>query len=189
MGRELELKFTATPAILEAISCDGENWTTISMATTYFDTDDGALAKKKYTLRQRLENGISVCTMKTPAAGFGRGEWSLEASWSEETVKALLAAAGEKYIPFSKLHPICGARFTRLAKTVEFSQCTVEIALDQGILSGGGQEIPLCEVEVEYKSGDEDAAIAWAQNFALQFGLQPEQYSKFYRARSLAKGE
>lgn len=189
MGRELELKFAATPAILEAICCDGENWTKISMETTYFDTDDGALAKKKCTLRQRIENGTSVCTMKTPAAGFGRGEWSLEAPWNEETVQALFAAAGEKYIPVEKLHPVCGARFTRLARTVEFSQCTVEIALDQGILSGGGREIPLCEVEVEYKSGDEDAAIAWAQNFARQYGVKQELYSKFYRARSLAKGE
>lgn len=189
MGRELELKYAATPAILETICCDGEKWTKISMETAYFDTEDGALAEKKCTLRQRMENGISVCTMKTPAAGFGRGEWSLEAPWNEETVQALLAAAGEKEIPFDKLHPICGARFTRLAKTVEFSGCTVEIALDQGTLSGGGREIPLCEVEVEYKSGEENAAIAWAQNFARQYGLQPEKYSKFYRARSLAKGE
>lgn len=189
MGRELELKFAATPAILETICSDGENWTKISMATTYFDTVDGALAAKKCTLRQRMEDEISVCTMKTPADGFGRGEWSLEASWNEETTRALFAAAGEDEIPFEKLHPVCGAKFTRLAKTVEFSNYTVEIALDQGILSGGGREIPLCEMEVEYKSGDENAAMAWAQNLARQYGLRQERFSKFYRASRLAKGE
>ena len=189
MGREFELKYAATPAALEVIRNDGENWTQISMETAYFDTPDGVLAEKKCTLRRRMENGVSVCTLKTPADGFGRGEWDRNAPWCEETVKALFAAAGLESIPFEKLSSVCGARFTRLAKKVELSNCTLEIALDQGILSGGGREIPLCEVEVECKGGDETTVAAWAQRLAEKYGLQPEQFSKFYRAFSLAKGE
>lgn len=189
MGREFELKYAATPEKLAAIRAQWENWTAISMETTYFDTQDGALSSQKCTLRRRLENGISVCTMKTPAAGFGRGEWDAQAPWCEETAAKLFAAAGREPIPFEDLTAVCGARFTRLAKTVELPECTVEIALDEGVLLGGGRQIPLCELEVELKAGEETAAVAWAQHFAESYGLSAEPRSKFRRASALAKGE
>ncbi len=40
---------------------------------------------------------------------------------------------------------------TRRALTVELESCTVELALDSGVLLGSGRELPLCEVEVELK--------------------------------------
>ena len=189
MGREFELKYAASPEKLALIRAQWENWENFSMATTYFDTADGALSSKTCTLRQRLENGVSVCTLKTPAAGFGRGEWDVQAPWSAEAVAVLFEKAELAPIPFAQLSPVCGARFTRLAKTVELPGCTVEIALDEGILLGGGKEIPLCELEIEVKSGSENAALAWAQHFAARFELKPEHKSKFKRARDLAKGE
>jgi inorganic triphosphatase YgiF len=189
MGREFELKYAAAPEKLAAIRQMWENWETISMETTYFDTRDGALSAKHCTLRCRMENGVSVCTMKTPIAGFGRGEWDKKADWCAETVAELFAKAGREPIAFEKLHPVCGAKFTRLAKTVELPGCTVEIALDEGILTGGERQIPLCELEVEVKSGSENAAILWTKNLAEKFGLQAESRSKFRRASLLAKGE
>lgn len=189
MGREFELKYAATPKTLEVIRSHEDNWTEISMETTYFDTDNGALKAKKCTLRCRLENGISVCTLKTPADGLGRGEWAMESPWCEETVKALFDAAGYESIPFAQLHPVCGARFTRLAMNIEFADSAMEIALDQGALYGGNREIPLCEVEVECKRGEEAKTAAWARMLAKKYGLQPERFSKFYRASRLAEGE
>lgn len=189
MGREFELKFAATPEKLAAICKKWENWTVISMETTYFDTPQNTLAEGKCTLRQRMENGNYVCTLKTPAAGFGRGEWDTQAAWNKEAVEKLFAAAGREMVSFEKLLPVCGARFTRLAKVVELSDCTVEVALDEGVLLGGGKEIPLCELEVERKSGREESAAQWAQQLAAQYGLLPEMESKFRRASALAKGE
>ena len=189
MGREFELKFKATGDALSKIRALWQNWKEISMETTYFDTVDGGLSAKKCTLRRRMENGVSVCTMKTPIAGFGRGEWDAKAPWCAETAEKLFAAAGQEAIPFEVLMPVCGARFTRLAKTVELPGCVVEIALDTGILMGGGREIPLCELEVEYKDGSEAVASAWAERLAQRFGLEAETKSKFRRASLLAKGE
>ena len=189
MGREFELKFSATPEKLAAIRQEWENWTGISMETTYFDTPESALSAQKCTLRQRMENGKSVCTLKTPVAGLGRGEWEEQAEWSKESVTKLFAAAGREMISFEELAPVCGARFTRLAKMVELSDCTVEIALDKGVLLGGGKEIPLFELEVELKKGTEESAIKWANHFAAQYGLSTETESKFCRASALAKGE
>ena len=81
--------------------------------------------------------------------------------------------------------PICGARFPRLAKTLTLPDCTVELALDAGALMGGGRTEPLCEVEVELKSGSADAAEAFAAELARTFSLSPESRSKFARARAL----
>lgn len=189
MGREFELKYAATPQILQEVAALWENWTQIAMQTTYFDAADGSLSGKKITLRSRMENGVCVCTVKTPVSGYGRGEWDVYAPWNAETAAHLFAAAGLTGVAFADLIAVCGARFVRLAKTVELPGCTVEIALDQGVLTGDHREIPLCELEVELKFGSEAAAVAWAEHFAARFGLQPEQNSKFRRALMLAKGE
>ena len=189
MGREFELKYASDPAQQEKILEDLGEFITICMETSYYDTPDGALAARKITLRRRMENGISVCTMKTPISGFGRGEWDVQAPWCAETVAKLFAAAEQEAIPVENLTPVCGARFTRLAQTVELPGCVVEIALDTGILMGGGKEIPLCELEVEYKAGSEAMAVAWAERLAQRFGLEAETKSKFRRASLLARGE
>lgn len=189
MGREFELKYAATPEKLAAVRALWEDWKEIAMETTYFDTQDAQLSGQKCTLRRRLENGISVCTIKTPISGCGRGEWDAQAPWCAETAAKLFAAAGQESIPFDDLHAVCGARFTRLAKTAELPGCTVEIALDEGVLMGGDRQIPLCELEVELKAGEETAMAAWAKHFAQRYGLQEEHQSKFKRASALAKGE
>ena len=85
--------------------------------------------------------------------------------------------------------PVCGAKFTRIAITVVLENCTVELALDSGVLTGGGKKIPLCEVEVELKDGKKEAAVAFAKALAEEFCFVPESKSKFVRARMLAMGE
>ena len=189
MGREFELKYTASPEKLREIRQLWENWETISMATTYFDTASGLLSSQNCTLRTRLENGISVCTLKTPTQGYGRGEWDKAGPWCAETVEELFQKAERTPVAFDDLQEVCGARFTRLAKTVELPGCTVEISLDEGVLMVGGRETPLCEMEVEVKSGDEKAAVIFAKYLAERFALCEETKSKFCRAALLAKGE
>ena len=85
------------------------------------------------------------------------------------------------------VQPFCGARFTRLAKTLSTPDCTVELALDRGVLLGGGKELPFAEAEVEYKGGSEEAAVDFARELAAEFGLVPEAKSKVARAMALAQ--
>lgn len=188
MGLEFELKFAATPEVLHALAQEFGDLTPISMETTYFDTANRTLSSRKMTLRRRFESGESVCTLKTPSDSYGRGEWDVHATWSENTLQQLFAAANIAPVPFGDLSPVCGARFQRLAKQIELPDCTVEIALDEGILHGGGKEIPLCEVEVELKEGPQEAVIRWATALSNLYGLNPERRSKFKRALALAEG-
>ena len=82
--------------------------------------------------------------------------------------------------------PVCGARFTRLAKTIPLEGALVELALDQGFLLGGGRELAFAEVEVELKQGPRQDADRFAAALAREYGLVPEAKSKFKRALSLA---
>ena len=192
MGREFELKFAATKETFAELLGKWDDFAVISMETTYYDTPDNALSARHITLRRRMENGVSVCTVKTPISGHGRGEWELE--WDDITtaIPKLCdcgATAALLVLTANGVAPVCGARFTRRAKLLQLPDCEVEIALDEGVLLGGGRELPIREVEVELKSGSEEAAVAFAKELAMAYGLLPENKSKFRRAQLLAKGE
>lgn len=192
MGREFELKYAATLAAQQAIrDALGEGFQTIAMETTYYDTPDRRLSAVRYTLRRRMENGVAVCTVKTPADAHGRGEWECRCDRIEDAIPELCKLGAPEDLrrwTETGLIPICGARFTRLAKTVEAHGAVLELALDTGKLLGGGKEELLCEVEVELKAGTEEAAEAYAAELAGRFGLTPEKKSKFRRALALAEG-
>lgn len=193
MGIEYELKFQATDAaqaaILAQVPGADQHFT---MQTTYYDTPSGALSGRRYTLRLRMENDTAVCTLKAPAQGAGRGEWETKSRCIEDAIPELCKLGAPADLPdlvAEGLIAVCGARFQRIARTVELEACTVELAIDKGILTGDDRQLPLCEVEVELKSGSREACDRYAQELAARFSLQPERKSKFRRALDLSKGE
>lgn len=193
MSIEFELKYAATEAVQAAIAATfPADYQTIAMETTYYDTPDGSLSSRHVTLRRRMENGVSVCTVKTPTATAARGEWECECDNIEDSILELCRLGAPKellYLTANGIAPICGARFTRQAGLIRCEGATVELALDSGVLLGGGKEVPLCEVECELKSGSPEAVIAFGDALAQRFGLTVQNRSKFRRALALAKGE
>lgn len=190
MGREFELKYRADEEKIAAIGEKYGDFTAISMETAYYDTPDRALGQLRWTLRRRYENGVSVCTVKTPTDGLGRGEWETECEDIQKAIPVLCKLGGPAELEaFTArgIAQVCGAKFTRLAKVLEVPGCTVELALDRGVLLGGGKEMPFWEIEVELKSGGEEAAVFFAQTLAAEFGLVPETASKYKRALALAE--
>ena len=192
MGIEYEHKFKADRSVLMAMSAAFPQKTEeISMETVYYDTPSGALSARRYTLRRRLENGVSVYTLKVPA-GDARGEWETENVFIENAVDVLVADGAPeelKHLVKEGIYPICGAKFTRLTKTIVLEKFAAELALDHGYLFGGGQKEPLCEVELELKSGDKESFDRYVQCVAKEFSLEEEKMSKFARALALYKGE
>lgn len=193
MGVEFELKYAADPQTQEAIAqIYFQEHRCYQMSTTYYDTPSGALSARHITLRCRMENGEAVCTVKTPLDGYGRGEWDCRCEDIRKSISLLCAqGAPEELMSLTRegLEEVCGARFTRRAAQVGMGDMVVEIALDRGVLTGGGKEEPLCEVEVELKAGEPELAIAFGMELKEQFQLVPESKSKFRRALALAKGE
>ena len=189
---EYEWKFAAAPQVLSEIDSvfPGER-IALEMETTYYDTPTGALSARHYTLRKRLENGVCICALKAPAHQ-GRGEWETEVDDIACAIPRLVAMGCPADLPAliqEGLVPVCGARFTRIAKTVLLDNGAVELALDQGCLTGGSRQLPLCEVEVELKSGSVALCDSFARALAERFSLKVEKNSKFRRALALYKGE
>lgn len=190
MGREFELKYRADEASLSAIREEYGHFDSVTMETVYFDTDDHALARRRWTLRRRLENGTAVCTLKTPAPDGSRGEWEVTCAHIRDAVPELCKLGAPEELLFLTAGDLCitsGARFTRLARSISLPDATLELALDQGVLLGGGREAPFSEVEAELKEGSEDSVRAFAADLAARFGLTEETRSKHARAMLLAQ--
>lgn len=189
MGREFELKYAASAQNLEILKARYPDLRPIAMETTYYDNAQGDFSRLKWTFRRRMENGKSICTLKIPAPGGARAEFEAEC----DDILASLPLLRQAGAPIQLLllaeggvAPFCGARFTRLAGLLEFPEFTAELALDEGVLLGGGKELPFTEVELELKAGSEEALATFAESFAAELGLKPEHKSKVARARALA---
>lgn len=189
MGREFELKYRAAEEQLGEIEGFYGGFREISMETTYYDAPSGIFTRLHWTLRRRMENGVSVCTMKSDLADGSRGEWETECGDILAAVPRLIALGAPKelaqYIS-QGVAPTCGARFTRKARVLSAGESTVELALDRGVLLGDGKELPFAEAEVELKQGRDEDATAFAQALAARFRLTPESKSKLRRALELA---
>lgn len=72
MPREFELKYAAGHAQLAAIHAIYPDAHPITMETIYYDTPGNTLSPHHRTLRRRLGNGISVCTLKLPLGDGSR---------------------------------------------------------------------------------------------------------------------
>ncbi len=191
MALELEQKYLASPETLARLARAYPGaYETIEMKTTYFDTPTGDLSRLRWTLRQRQENGASVCTLKTPAGLLARGEFEVRCPSMEKALPELAARSGKwelLELTAAGLTTVCGAAFTRRALTLDLGEATVELALDQGQLLGGGTARDFAEAEVELKDGSVEAMLAFCDALAQTFGLTQEPRSKFARARALAQ--
>ena len=189
MAIEIELKFAAEESAFEGLLAESSEWTRYEMATTYYDTPDGKLSTLRWTLRRRFENGVSVCTIKTPHAGGGRNEFELECDDITVAIPRLVEMGAPRELLLytaNGVEEVCAARFTRMAGKILLPGAEAELALDKGELLGGGNVLPFVEVEVELKSGDLNAVAAYGEKLAKQFGLRPEPKSKYKRALTLA---
>lgn len=189
MGQEFELKYAAGPEVLETLKVRYPDHHPITMETTYYDDPLGRFSKLHWTLRRRMENGVSVCALKTPGKDLVRGEWEIECDDIQDAIPRLCEQGAPLellLLTAQGIAPVCGARFTRLACPIELEDARLELALDAGVFIGGGQEVPFQEVEVELKEGPQSAARTFGEALQSEFGLSEEHRSKVARARALA---
>lgn len=192
MGTELEWKYAADEKTLRLLtkSYSGEAWRVIEMESLYFDTPARDLGQRRWTLRLRKENNQKIACLKTPGEGRARGEWEVPCEDVQTAVPPLIAKGAPPELALltdgKPLKPVCGARFTRRAALLPLPEGgTAELCLDAGELFGGDRRAPLCEIEVELKSGDPEAAERFAKELAARYCLKEELLSKFQRAIAL----
>ena len=186
-----EAQFSALledPAVAPYLSLEAE---TFCMEATYYDDIPGNLAQRHMTLRLRRENSKSICTFKAPAGeGFARLEVECEADTVEQGVQTLLAQGS---LPFPAaallsrmmLLPTCGARFTRVAKTLAQGDFACILSYDRGELFAGERTEPIAECEAELVSGTAAQLEAFFLPLAEKYGLPVCHRSKHARAKAL----
>ena len=189
MAVEYELKYRATPEILEKIQADFPgDYTVTQMTTTYYDTPGADLAKLYWTLRHRQEGEVHICTLKTPAGIDGRSEYEWKCEDILEAVPHLCRLSGSNalaQLAERGLVATCGARFTRTARKLIAGSTMAELALDNGVLVNGEKEEPFSEVEGELKQGYREEAEVMGYLIRQSYGLTVENRSKFMRAKAL----
>ncbi len=203
VATEIEMKLTVpSHEVMEQLLADPQlteymrdPLETCRMRSTYYDTPDHALQTRRWTLRLRDEGGAHIVAMKTPNASeetgfFTRHEWQCRAENPRQALPRLVdqGAPAEllSLIGDQTLVPICGADFERRCTCLYLPEnVRIELAADEGVLSGGKNQMPICELELELLFGESEALPPIAQRLAQTYGLIEESQSKFIRALTL----
>ena len=161
---------------------------------TYFDTADGRLRTARYGLRVRDLGARRIATLKGDARVadgiYEREEWEVAIgdddrpeSWppSEARERALALLSGAPLIPILTIHTL-----RRHIYASRDGSAVAEISLDDGLISAGGREEPLRELEIELLGAatraDLDELVALLRE---RYQLIPEERSKLARGLAL----
>nr|MEA2798873.1 triphosphatase [Phenylobacterium sp.] len=185
--REIELKFSCGPDDLAAVLAaappgDDESRELISV---YFDTADLALQKAGASLRVREQGGKRVQTLKR-GEGLDREEY--EAPIDSLAPDPELGPLPNLAPKGADLRPVFNVRVSRRQRTFRYQDAVIELALDQGEVTGGEQRSPICEVELELKSGPPSALFALARELLAAAPLYLAFDSKAARGQAMLAG-
>ena len=200
METEIELKFFVSPEFSETLHNKISETKVLQhscreLGNIYFDTPDNWLRQHDIGLRIRRFDDVYVQTVKTAGrvvAGLHqRPEYNAEHN-SNQPDLALHPSdiwPGGKDVGAlqAQLKPLFSTNFTRqqwLIGMPDGSQ--VEVAFDQGKVVAGEREDPICEVELELKSGQTDALFTLARNFCEHGGMRLGNLSKAAKGYRLA---
>ncbi|MFI4965194.1 MAG: CHAD domain-containing protein [Caulobacterales bacterium] len=186
-NREIELKFACGPDDLAAVmaAAPAGDDETRELISVYFDTPDLALQKAGASLRVREHRGKRVQTLK-------RGE-GLVREEHEAPIEGLSPDPALEPLPSllpegASLRPAFNVRVSRRQRTVRYRDAEIEMALDQGEVTGGDRRSPICELELELKSGPPAALFALARELSAAAPLYLAFDSKAARGQALLSG-
>jgi inorganic triphosphatase YgiF len=184
---EVELKFTCVAADLAAVLAaapagDDDNAELISV---YFDTPDLALQKAGASLRVREAQGRRVQTLKR---GEGMAREEHEAAIDGLAPDPQLGPLPKLMPPGADLKPAFNVRVSRRQRRLHFEGAEIELALDQGEVVSGKSKTPICEVELELRSGPREALFSLSRVLLEAAPLYLSFDSKASRGQALAAG-
>ncbi|MGM9617726.1 CYTH domain-containing protein [Butyricicoccus sp.] len=167
----------------------------LEMEAMYYDTADNLIARCHGGLRLRRENETCVVCLKLAAeSGFGgalkaREEYECTAPDIRTGIQNLPAAGAPQDICDcllqANLIELGRTAFTRFWFLLSYQGCTCELAFDYGKLTRNGRVGPICEMELELKSGSEADFDALAVQLQQEFDLKPQPLSKLARMMRL----
>ncbi|GGC12010.1 hypothetical protein GCM10011352_43090 [Marinobacterium zhoushanense] len=204
MGSETELKLgllpeyseevTALPLLEQLSYAEPERRT---LTNIYYDTSAQDLRRARVALRIRRDGERYIQTLKS--AGNGQAGLSVRNEWEwERPEPSLDTDLLREHLPpalcddslLASLQPAFETDFERhlwwLGGESEEGAWQVEVALDRGEIRAGERRMPLCELELELKSGQSDQLFHLALEIARQLPVQVCDASKAQRGYELA---
>jgi inorganic triphosphatase YgiF len=172
----------------------------LSLHNIYFDTPDQRLRQQGVALRLRRVGSEAdprwLQTLKTSSAGRSalsqRGEWESPVAGPALDLAALADTAWTAIDPdgrlFAALAPCFVTRFERTLWLLRRRDgSVVEVALDIGQVEANGRQAPICELELELKTGQPATLFDLARQLGRGVALLPANRSKAERGFLLAQ--
>ena len=161
----------------------------IRQISTYFDTPDHDVANAGFSLRIRRSGKARVQTIKADGASaaglFIRSEWERAAENDTPVLDyttPLPSLLGGK---IDAVAPIFAVEIDRQSWIVDEDGATIELVLDRGEVVVGERRSPVCEIELELKSGDPAALFAFARRIDAAVPIRLGVLSKSERGYRL----
>lgn len=198
MSNEVELKFDVAASDAAALKgCPALAGVTPEITeadTAYFDTKDGIVRHAGYSLRVRKAGGRHVQAVKhKPAAAAGlfrRSEWEVDVPGFALDGAALAKTPLGKLLETQDAGPLklqVRSTFRRTIWLITRKESVIEVVLDEGKITAGKAETPLCELELELKAGKPRALFALAGEIGAAVPLRLGVLSKAERGYALAE--
>jgi len=158
----------------------------------YFDTSDLALMREQIALRLRQADEHWIQTVKgggkVEEGLHQRSEWEVPVTDNTLDFDKLSASPWHSFFTpdiQSNLIPLFVTDFWRTTWLIELPNGLIELALDVGEIKAKDKQTPICEVELELKSGTPESLFDLARELRKSITLQPENRSKAGRGYML----
>ena len=187
---EIELKLLVDPADADRLLRSAALRTTDKqqkkhLENIYFDTPDGQLQAGLIGLRLRRDGDNWLQTLKGGGGTVGglhsRQEIEYPVAGPTLDFGGLAGTPWAKYFKptlAASLKPVFHTDFHRVIRLVRLDDAEIEVALDRGEIRAGEASEPICEIELELKSGSVTALFELARQLLEIAPLRLENASK-----------
>lgn len=202
MAVETELKLRITPeqlaklkrhTLLKAYSVTRP--ATHRLYSIYYDTPKLELHSTNMALRLRHAGEQWLQTLKgggsVKAGLHQRNEWEVAVSGPALDFSAPEIAEWKKHLPPAlrkRLQPVFVTDFFRTSRMLDFKGSQIELCLDQGMISIEHRSMPVCELELELKSGEPQRLFELALEILDVVPFELETISKAEQGYRLLSG-
>jgi triphosphatase len=169
----------------------------VYMKASYFDTDDYILSKKDIAFRVRMEGSRIVASMKWKGASVEGLHTREEINVPVNDEACFIAPDPELFkesdigrdmialVQGKPLHSLLETRFLRSRMRVDTGKAICEVAIDEGEIVTDFGNLPICEMEIELFTGDQEDVRRIGETLAEKYGLTAENRSKYARGLKL----
>jgi inorganic triphosphatase YgiF len=166
------------------------------IVTTYYDTPSLSLLHNAVALRVRKVGHDHVQSIKVDRANGSypaeRAEFENPIPSDRPDLQCIEDRSIRRLVEGSRrgkrLRPVFSTNVMRETRLLKFAGNEIECAIDRGFVAGRGKKAPICELELELRSGEAASLIQLARRLNANIPLRIEPKSKATRGYALVTG-